>query len=315
MPPAISIVSPIFNMQDYLKRFLIAILSQTFTDFELICVNDGSTDNSATIIQDYAKHDKRIRLLNLKQNSGFGKSMNLGIAYAKGQTLCFADPDDLLPANSLELRWQALHKYHAVVRSCHEEFNPNGILLNHERRPPNLPEVFCPKDVALTLKVTNLTHVHWTWLFPMDLVKKSHSQFLEGSRVAADTMFLCQIFFHIDRCVWIPDLTYFYMRRKNSTEDIKYSAQDYIDALKSSDYFLAQSQKYNCIELGDMFFNMQCDYLLTSLFKNMLPEITTVLQYIFQIDDKYKIYQRHHDPKTYSGLSALKHLRPGFQWN
>ena len=142
MPPAISIISAVYNMQDYLERFLIAILSQTMTDFELICVNDGSTDASASLIQQYADQDKRIRLLNLGKNCGLGVAMNRGLAEAQGYSLCFADPDDFLPANSLELRWQALHKYNAVVRSCHEEFAPKGILLYHERRPPNLPEVF-----------------------------------------------------------------------------------------------------------------------------------------------------------------------------
>ena len=104
------------------------------------------------------------------------------------------------------------------------------------------------------------------------------------------------------------------MRRKDSAMDKIYNYKDYIDSLKCSDYFLAESIKYNCIEIGDMFFNIQSSYLLSRLYKNMIPENQAVLKYIFQIDDKYKVCQRHQklDPKIYSGLARIKYLRSGF---
>ena len=80
--PCVSIVMPIYNAEKFLNKSLESVLNQTLNNIEIICVNDGSTDNSLNIINYYAKNDKRIVIFN-KKNSGYGNTMNIGIKLAK----------------------------------------------------------------------------------------------------------------------------------------------------------------------------------------------------------------------------------------
>ena len=91
--PKISIIVPVYNTEKYLPRCIDSILNQTFKDFELILINDGSTDLSAEIIEDYARMDKRIKTLHI-ENSGQGAARNRGLDIATGDYIGFVDSDD-----------------------------------------------------------------------------------------------------------------------------------------------------------------------------------------------------------------------------
>ncbi len=98
--PKISAIIPVYNSQQYLKNCLDSILNQDLQELELICVNDGSSDNSLNILNDYAKKDSRIKILN-QQNQGQGAARNKGIKAAKGEYLIFVDSDDMIESSSI----------------------------------------------------------------------------------------------------------------------------------------------------------------------------------------------------------------------
>ena len=89
----ISIVVPTYNNEKFLDKCVESILSQTYHEFELLIINDGSTDNTINVLQPYLKKDKRIKLHNTK-NKGVSSARNLGISKAKGEYICFIDSDD-----------------------------------------------------------------------------------------------------------------------------------------------------------------------------------------------------------------------------
>lgn len=91
--PKISVIVPIYNAENFLERCIDSLLAQTIEDFELILVNDGSTDSSKRICERYKSKDKRIILIN-QQNSGPSASRNSGLNIAKGEFICFVDADD-----------------------------------------------------------------------------------------------------------------------------------------------------------------------------------------------------------------------------
>lgn len=93
MNPTVSIIVPVYNMEQYLERCVDSILSQTYKDFEIILVDDGSTDNSGIICDDYAEKDQRIKVIH-KKNGGISSARNAGIKLSKGQWLLFIDSDD-----------------------------------------------------------------------------------------------------------------------------------------------------------------------------------------------------------------------------
>ncbi|MDC1256000.1 glycosyltransferase [bacterium] len=107
MNPTFSIIVPVYNVEDYLDECLNCLLAQSFHDFEVILINDGSTDNSEAICQEFTNKDPRF-LLRTTHNQGQGAARNIGITLAKGQYIYFYDSDDKLSDNLLE----KLHNIH-----------------------------------------------------------------------------------------------------------------------------------------------------------------------------------------------------------
>ena len=91
--PKISIIVPVYNVEEYIGTCLKSLVEQTLEDIEIICINDGSTDNSIRIIQYFMQNDFRIKLINTS-NNGQGIARNIGIQNAKGEYIAFVDPDD-----------------------------------------------------------------------------------------------------------------------------------------------------------------------------------------------------------------------------
>lgn len=99
--PIVSIIVPVFNTEKYIDRCIKSILNQTFSDFELLLINDGSTDTSGEICDEYAKKDNRVRVFHEK-NKGVSSARNLGLDNSKGEWITFCDSDDWVESNWLE---------------------------------------------------------------------------------------------------------------------------------------------------------------------------------------------------------------------
>lgn len=97
----ISVIMPVYNVEDYLKESIESILNQSFGDFEVICIDDGSTDSSLNILRDYEKKDARVRVFS-QSNNGAGASRNTAIPYATGEYVYFMDSDDYLDLDAFE---------------------------------------------------------------------------------------------------------------------------------------------------------------------------------------------------------------------
>ena len=97
----ISVIIPIYNVENYIEECLDSVINQTLKDIEIICVNDGSTDGTLNILERYAKKDNRIKLINQK-NSGLSASRNVGLDHATGEYVCFLDSDDYFELESFE---------------------------------------------------------------------------------------------------------------------------------------------------------------------------------------------------------------------
>ena len=113
MNPKISVVMSVYNGEKHLRESIESILNQTFTDFEFIIVNDGSTDNSLEIIKSY--DDERIKIINNEENIGLTKSLNKAIKQARGVYIARQDADDISLSNRLELQFKFLEKHPEVA--------------------------------------------------------------------------------------------------------------------------------------------------------------------------------------------------------
>lgn len=108
--PIVSVIVPVYNVEDVLHYCVDSILSQSFIDFELILVDDGSKDNSGNICDEYSKKDNRIVVIH-KNNGGVSSARNIGIDVAKGKYICFVDSDDYLDSKYLECLLDTKHAY------------------------------------------------------------------------------------------------------------------------------------------------------------------------------------------------------------
>lgn len=110
--PKISVIVPVYNTEKYLSQCLDSLLNQTLTDFEVICVNDGATDGSAKILNQYACHDDRVKILTQK-NQGLSMARNNGLLQATGDYVYFLDSDDEIHYSTLEIAYGFAVKYEA----------------------------------------------------------------------------------------------------------------------------------------------------------------------------------------------------------
>lgn len=114
MNPKVSVIIPVYNVEAYIKEMLLSVQGQSFNDFEVILVNDGSTDGSQQIINEFCARDKRFRCF-VQENAGVAAARNLGIEKATGKYIVFYDPDDIVPVKALEKMVKAAVKNNAEM--------------------------------------------------------------------------------------------------------------------------------------------------------------------------------------------------------
>lgn len=119
--PKISVLMPIYNVERYLREALLSVADQTLRDIEILCINDGSTDDSRAIVAEFCKLDARFRLID-KPNSGYGASMNRGLAEAQGDYVAILEPDDIYEPTALEALYKAAQVSDADVTKANYWF-------------------------------------------------------------------------------------------------------------------------------------------------------------------------------------------------
>lgn len=182
--PEISVIVPVYNADNYLEKTLNSILNQKFRNFELICVNDGSTDSSMEILKLYEKKDSRVVLLQQKKK-GAGAARNFGFSIARGKYLIFLDSDALFSEELLLKTYEAAEKHQAdIVAFNYSRFEENGKEIQchgvHDDWLPQNIKVFNYKDCPYCI-MTVISPVPWNKLYRRDFVEKNNLKFEEIS--------------------------------------------------------------------------------------------------------------------------------------
>ena|SRR5690606_25332519 len=155
----VGIITPIHNCSDFLEKTIQTVLSQTYQDWEMIMVDDCSTDQSLAIAQRYAAQDGRIKVLKLEQNSGAAVARNTAIEAAQGRYIAFLDSDDLWLPNKLETQLQFMKENDAAFSySAYEKIDENGTVFG----VIGVPEKISYHDLLKTCSIGCLTAVYDT---------------------------------------------------------------------------------------------------------------------------------------------------------
>ena len=218
--PKISIIVPIYNVESKLAKCLDTILAQTFSDFELCLVNDGSKDKSLQVCQDYAKHDARISVYDIN-NCGAAEARNYGLEHTSAPFVMFIDSDDWLELNMVEV----LHRH--ICTGSETDFACCGhyVELQHGERfqtsvpysPELVEEPFASRiqqGIAL-LEKSRRFPLLWDKIYRRELIEQHHVRFEKQFVTGQDCDFNIKYFRHVRQCVITNQPLYHY--RKEGT--------------------------------------------------------------------------------------------------
>lgn len=213
MFPFFSLVMPAYNCEDTLGLTIDSILAQSFTDFELIIINDGSTDSTEEVIRNYQKLDKRIRYQTIP-NGGPGNARNVGIKDTKGEFLFLVDADDQLDKNNLEIRAELLKNSQTdlLIGSYQTNILDNNEIVDQKLTiAPDL--FFSTKNEFLEhvypLMEQQLMYVIWNKVYRLDLIKKNKIVF-PPYKSCEDRLFNLEYFKYVKKCLVTSKVLYHY---------------------------------------------------------------------------------------------------------
>ena len=181
--PKISVIVPAYNAEKYLRRCIDSILVQTFTDFELLLVNDGSNDRTDTICNEYAVKESRIRVFH-KKNGGVSSARNIGLDNAKGKYVMFVDSDDFMLSDMCELMISTLNAKNADLVICGTTETGGGYWRPQEDRDYSIKEF---KKDFIHLLHTELLSPPWNKIYKRD--KIGNRRFHEDISFGEDLLF------------------------------------------------------------------------------------------------------------------------------
>ena len=219
--PKVSVVVPVYNVEDYLNEALDSLVNQTLEEMEFICVNDGSTDRSLTIMREYAALDKRIRILD-GPNGGYGKAMNRGIDAARGEYLGILEPDDFVPHSMFDALYTkaAANKVDFIKADFYRfKTNPDGSLreervriVGGKRKLGYYNRVLCPGDDQQVFRFTMNT---WSGIYKLEFLNRWHIRHNETPGASyQDNGFFFQTFCRAERAMFVDNA--FYMNRRDN---------------------------------------------------------------------------------------------------
>ena len=179
----ISIIVPVYNASQYLRKCIESILSQSFRDIELILINDGSTDDSLSICKCYESQDDRITVIS-GANGGVSKARNKGLDTAKGEWITFADADDYFLDGALSTL------YERAMQTGTDLVLANALKLKNGKSS----ELHRLKNEVLPNAIMSIKHFAlWGYLFNADIIKKNRLRFIDGLAYSEDRIFIYQM--------------------------------------------------------------------------------------------------------------------------
>ena len=191
---SVSVLVPVYNAQKYLERCVDSIFGQTFTDYELILIDDGSTDDSGKMCDDYARSNPQVRVIH-QTNQGVSAARQAGLDAATGEYVIFADPDDWVEPTMLEELFEVAINNDADVVLC--DFWINSSAAEGDRKYQNLRTL--SSDSVLSQLISGELHgFTWNKLYRSSCLRKHHVTFPQGINYSEDLWFNCKLFLNHD---------------------------------------------------------------------------------------------------------------------
>ena len=245
----ISIIVPVYNVEKYLNKCIESILNQTFNKFELILVNDGSTDKCGEICDQYKKHDSRIKVIH-KQNGGLSSARNAGLEIACGKYIGFIDSDDWIDFSMYDTLYKLAKEYDADIVQCNftKAYDDNDIKIDSYEDVKNKDVRIIDKNKALSnlmgdQEICVQSVVSWNKLYKKKLF--NNIRFPKG-KIHEDEFTTYKLFDKCEKIVLTNEKLYFYRQTPNSIMNSKFNNKrlDFIEAREEQLDYFRNTNKY-----------------------------------------------------------------------
>lgn len=253
--PTISVIIPVYNAEPFLEEAINSVLNQTFKDIELVCVNDGSPDNSLEMLNEFAKKDSRVKVIN-KENGGCGSARNKSLDNATGDYIYFFDPDDYILPNAFEKLYKnaiindsdlVMFKIARFVDGQPVDYSKPGFEFEKIFKDANFNNfTFTSKDIKS--HVLNSSFAPWTKLYKKEFLD-SYDDFRFDLGVAFDDVpFHVKSMLRAKKISYIPEFFYHYRFNPNSVNNTSSNGIDIFKICDLVEEFLKKESYYNEFE-------------------------------------------------------------------
>ncbi len=257
----ISIIVPIYNSEKTLIKCLDSILDQTFQDFELILINDNSSDNSLKICEEYTKKDKRIKIINHKKNFGVSAARNSGLDIAFGEYVGFVDSDDYVEQKMYEILYKNITSDDNIdISVC----NINNL---NNKKTKNIN-----KNIILDSEIC-MKYLFSGELLSLYMVNKLYRKKLFDNirfpigKIFEDTIITPQIFHHAHKIVYTSQKLYNYVKNPESITS-NMNKDNYKNIIESGEFILNFAKKYYPKYINEAYYRYFWSYI--HVFNNMI---------------------------------------------
>lgn len=221
MTPKVSVVLPVYNVEKYLERCINSIVEQTYTDIEIILVDDGSPDNSPEICDQYAQRDSRVKVLH-KPNGGLSDARNAGLEIALGEFIMFIDSDDYVEPHMIESLINIIRNeesdvvifgFFADFVDCYEKLLSTRITC-----PVNGHYIYSTfKDIPIDGDMVGLFGYAWNKLYTVDVIKSNNMKFTKNISLVEDILFNGPLLMKCEKITFVHEPFVHYMQRPRMT--------------------------------------------------------------------------------------------------
>lgn len=218
----VSIILPVFNAERFLSQCLDSILRQTYQDWELIAVDDGSKDRCLEILKSYEKRDDRIHIIS-KKNEGVSIARNVALSQVRGEYIYFVDSDDIVMQDALSILIRTLESNNATfVKSDFLPINEHGkqLFINKKQGIRRRYEGKIIDSEMFYSKILMDEFFLWTCLFRRDIIEKNKIRFIPHCRLMEDAAFIVEYLLHSSRNVYKNACVYGYRKYEGTASEV-----------------------------------------------------------------------------------------------
>lgn len=215
----LSIIVPVYNVEKYLPKCLESLIKQTLNDIEIICVNDGSMDNSLAILKEFASRDSRIRIID-NQHQGVAKTRNTGIEQSTGEYIGFVDSDDYIDIDFFEKLYNSATKSNSDIAIASILKHKNFFNIYNAKYTKEETAITIQDKIKLCEDKKHFFFYAWNKIYHSGFIKKNNIKFSEG-QIYEDVMFAIKALYYSNKIISVYGTKYHYIEHENSLTKYK----------------------------------------------------------------------------------------------